>query len=345
MFFPEYRPRRMRKNENLRRLIRETRLSVDNLIMPYFVRESKNVKRAIGSMPGNFQWSIDNLVKEIKETKELGIPGVILFGIPQERDEKGSGAYAKNGIIQKAVKAVKDKVPEMIVITDLCLCEYMSHGHCGIIKGKWEVGSGKWDRKKTTPYSPPLTPQIDNDATLEILAKTALSQAEAGAEIIAPSGMMDGQVKTIRQALDENNFSNVPIMAYSAKYASAFYGPFREAAESPPKFGDRCAYQMDPANWEEALREVQLDIEEGVDIVMVKPALAYLDIIAKVKDKFHYPVAAYNTSGEFSMIKAATELGWLDEEKIVLEILTAIKRAGADIILTYFAKDITRKLK
>jgi len=340
MSFPQYRPRRMRKNENLRRLIRETQLSVDNLVMPYFVREGKNVKRAISSMPGNFQWSIDNLVKEIKETKELGIPGVILFGIPEKKDEKGSGAYAKNGIIQQAVKAVKDKVPEMVMITDLCLCEYTNHGHCGVIVNRkpLTVNHGKRNTVNFKQF------EIDNGATLEILAKTAVSQAEAGADIIAPSGMMDGQVKTIRQALDENNFSNVPIMAYSAKYASAFYGPFREAAESPPKFGDRRSYQMDPSNWEEALREVQLDIEEGADIVMVKPALAYLDIIRLVKDKFHHPVAAYNVSGEFSMIKAASEKGWLEEEKIVFEVLTAIKRAGADIILTYFAKDVAKKL-
>lgn len=327
MSFPEYRPRRMRKNENLRRLIQETRLSLDNLVMPYFVRPGRGIKKPIHSMPGNYQWSIDNLVKEVKETEELGIPAIILFGIPEKKDEKGLGAYAKNGIVQQAVRTIKDKVPGIIVITDLCLCEYMSHGHCGLLKGKW---------------SP--TPQIDNDATLEVIAKIALSQAEVGADIIAPSGMMDGQVKTIRSALDENNLSHLPIMSYSAKYASAFYGPFREAAESPPKFGDRRSYQMDPPNWEEALREVGLDIEEGADIVMVKPALAYLDIIRLVKDKFHYPVAAYNVSGEFSMIKAAGEKGWLEEGKIVFEVLTAIKRAGADIILTYFAKDVAQRL-
>lgn len=346
MSFPEYRPRRMRKNENLRRLIRETKLSVDNLVMPYFVCPGKSVKKPIHSMPGNYQWSIENLVKEVKETEELGIPAVILFGIPEKKDEKGLGAYAKNGIVQQAVRAIKDKVPEIIVITDLCLCEYMSHGHCGLLKRVSREAGKRGSEKLNRLTAQPLNTfyEIDNDATLEVLAKTAVSQVEAGVDIIAPSGMMDGQVKTIRSTLDENNFSHIPIMSYSAKYASAFYGPFREAAESPPKFGDRRSYQMDPPNWEEALREVQLDIEEGADIVMVKPALAYLDIIRLVKDKFHYPVAAYNVSGEFSMIKAAGEKGWLEEGKIVFEVLTAIKRAGADIILTYFAKDIAGKL-
>jgi len=358
MSFPEYRPRRMRRNENLRRLIRETRLSVDNLVMPYFVRLGRGIKKPIHSMSGNYQWSIDNLVKEVKETKELGIPAVILFGIPEKKDEKGLDAYAKNGIVQQAVRGIKDRVPGIIVITDLCLCEYMSHGHCGIIKKVQSpkshassAGRRRGDKvqsRETLNFKPSTLNrfdfEIDNDATLEVLAKTAVSQAEAGADIIAPSGMMDGQVKTIRSALDENNFSYLPIMSYSAKYASAFYGPFREAAESPPKFGDRRSYQMDTPNWEEALREVGLDIEEGADIVMVKPALAYLDIIRLIKDRFHYPVAAYNVSGEFSMIKAAGEKGWLEEEKIVFEVLTAIKRAGADIILTYFAKQIAKKL-
>lgn len=347
MSFPRYRLRRMRKNENLRRLIRETHLSVDNLVMPYFVREGKNVKKPIGSMPGNFQWSIDNLVKEIKEIKELGIPAVILFGIPEKKDEKGSAAYAKNGIIQEAVKAIKDKIPEIVVITDLCLCEYTNHGHCGILKSvdsRKLIVDSKQKKISHKPSTINYQPVIDNDTTLEILGKTAVSQAEAGADIIAPSGMMDGQVKAIRQVLDENNLTDIPIMAYSAKYASAFYGPFREAADSPPQFGDRHSYQMDPPNWEEALREVALDIEEGADMVMIKPALAYLDIIRLVKDEFHYPVAAYNVSGEFSMIKAASAKGWLDEEKIVFEILTAIKRAGADIILTYFAKDVAQRL-
>ncbi len=323
MSFPQYRLRRMRKDENLRKMIRETRLTVDNLVMPYFVRPGEKVKNPIQSMPGNYQLSIDNLLKEVKEVKELGIPAIILFGIPEKKDEMGSGAYASEGIIQKAVSAIKDDVPGIIVMTDLCLCEYTSHGHCGVVRENH---------------------QIDNDATLGLIAKTALSQAKAGADIVAPSGMMDGQVKTIRQVLDENNFTHIPIMSYSAKYASAFYGPFREAAESPPKFGDRRSYQIDPPNCEEALREVALDIEEGADIIMVKPALAYLDIIRLVKDKFNYPVAAYNVSGEFSMIKAAVEKGWLDGDKIALEVLTAIKRAGADIILTYFAKDVAKKL-
>ncbi len=338
MSFPEYRPRRMRKNENLRRLIRETRLSADSLVMPYFVCEGKNRKKAITSMPGNFQWSIENLVKEVKEVKELGIPAIILFGIPEKKDEQASGAYAKNGIIQQAVRAVKDKVPELTVITDLCLCEYTSHGHCGVLRSTFKVQRSTNNPEQITNY------EIDNDATLELLSRTAVSQAEAGADIIAPSGMMDGQVKAIRQGLDENNFADLPIMAYSAKYASAFYGPFREAADSKPQFGDRRAYQMDPANCEEALREIALDLEEGADIIMVKPALAYLDIIRLVKDQFAYPLAAYNVSGEFSMVKAAGKEGWLDEEKTVIEILTAIKRAGADIIITYFAKEAAKKL-
>ncbi len=344
MSFPEYRPRRMRKNENLRRLIRETRLSADSLVMPYFVCEGKNLKKTITSMPGNFQWSIDNLVKEVKEVKELGIPAIILFGIPEKKDEQASGAYAKNGIIQQAVRAVKDKVPELTVITDLCLCEYTSHGHCGILRSKIPDTRSRMHDRNRNPVSGIQYPVIDNDTTLEILGKTAVSQAEAGADIVAPSGMMDGQVKAIRQGLDENNFADLPIIAYSAKYASAFYGPFREAADSKPQFGDRRAYQMDPANCEEALREIALDLEEGADIIMVKPALAYLDIIRLVKDQFAYPLAAYNVSGEFSMVKAASKEGWLDEEKTVFEILTAIKRAGADIIITYFAKEAAKKL-
>ena len=309
MSFPIQRLRRLRKNENIRRMIRETRLSPDNLIMPFFVRSGKGEKIPIEPMPGNFQLSIDNLIKEVEETKNLGIPAIILFGIPKEKDEKASGAYAKNGIIQKAVREIKERIPDIFVITDVCLCEYMNHGHCGIVK-----------KKNQNCY------EIDNDATLELLSKTALSYAKAGADMVAPSGMMDGQVRSIREVLDESGYTNIPIMAYSAKYASSFYGPFRDAAESPPQFGDRKSYQMDTANSDEALREVKLDIQEGADIVMVKPALSYLDIIYRVKKKFEIPVAAYSVSGEFAMVKAASQMGWCDGEKLMYEILLSIKR-------------------
>jgi len=283
MIFPDYRPRRLRRNESFRRMIRETSLSVDHLIYPMFVVFGKGVRRPISSMPGIFQFSIDELIKEAREVLSLHIPAIMLFGIPDKKDDKASGAYDPNGIIQRAMKALKEKVPELIVIGDVCLCEYMSHGHCGIIQGN----------------------EVDNDATLELLARTALAQAKAGADMVAPSDMMDGRVAEIRQALDENGFEQIPIMAYSAKYASAFYGPFREAAESAPKFGDRKGYQMDPANFREAIREVTLDVEEGADIIMVKPALPYLDIIAKVREQTGLPVVAYNVSGEYSMVKAA----------------------------------------
>ncbi len=322
MKYPIYRPRRLRRSENLRRLIRETRLSVDHLVYPIFVIHGENVKNPIPSMPGIFQLSVDEAVKEAKEVSELGIPAIILFGIPQSKDERGSEAYSEDGIIQRTVRAIKEKVPELIVITDVCLCEYTSHGHCGVIKGK----------------------EIDNDETLELLALTALSHARSGADIVAPSDMMDGRVGYIRRTLDDNGFSQVAIMAYSAKYASAFYGPFREAAQSRPQFGDRKSYQMDPPNAEEALREIAMDIEEGADIVMVKPALAYLDIIKLAKENFNFPLAAYNVSGEYAMIKASSAMGWLDEKQVALEVLTAIKRAGADIIITYFAKDVARWL-
>ncbi|MBI5286048.1 MAG: porphobilinogen synthase [Deltaproteobacteria bacterium] len=314
--FPKYRLRRLRKSDVLRRMVRETSLSIDDLILPLFVIFGKGVKSPIGSMPGHYQLSVDHLIKEVEEVKGLGIPAVILFGIPEHKDEIGSGAYNPNGIIPQAIKAIKDKTPEVVVITDVCLCEYTSHGHCGVIKNKG----------------------VDNDATIELLAKEALSHAQAGADMVAPSDMMDGRVKAIRAALDENNFSHIPIMSYAAKYASAFYGPFREAVESTPQFGDRKGYQMDPANSDEALREVRLDIDEGADIVMVKPGLPYLDIIRRVKDEFGYPVAAYNVRGEFSMVKAASQLGWMDGEKVMMECLLSIKRAGADLILTYFAK-------
>jgi porphobilinogen synthase len=321
MRYPLYRPRRLRANEHFRRLIRETTLSVDDMIMPFFVRPGKRVKKEISSMPGNYQFSVDELVKEAKEAAARGIPAIILFGIPEKKDAVGSEGYKKNNIVAKAIKAIKDKVDDLIIITDVCLCEYTDHGHCGVVKKEK-------DGKVFT---------VDNDATLELLARMALSHVEAGADMVAPSDMMDGRIGTVRNALDDSGYANIPIMAYAAKYSSSFYGPFREAAESPPQFGDRRSYQMDPANSDEALREAALDIEEGADIVMVKPALAYLDIIYRVKQEFGYPVAAYNVSGEFSLVKAAAARDWVDEQKLALEMLTSIKRAGADMILTYFA--------
>ncbi|GAB4353006.1 MAG: porphobilinogen synthase [Candidatus Abyssubacteria bacterium] len=328
MRFPIYRPRRLRANEQFRRLIRETALSADDLIMPFFVRPGKKVRRKISSMPGHFQLSVDEVVKEAAKVADLGIPAIILFGIPEKKDARGSEAYKKTNIVSTAIRAIKDKVDNLVIITDVCLCEYTDHGHCGVVV-KSDGADGF---------------EIDNDATLDLLARMAVAHVEAGADMVAPSDMMDGRVGVIRVALDENGFKNVPIMAHAAKYASAFYGPFREAAESPPKFGDRRSYQMDPPNSDEALREVALDIEEGADIVMVKPALPYLDIIHRVKTEFGYPVAAYNVSGEFSMVKAAASRNWVDEQKIVLEILTSIKRAGADMILTYHAEEAARWL-
>ena len=328
MHFPKYRPRRLRSNKLLRELIRETHLSVKDLIMPLFVRPGNGIKNEISSMPGNYQFSVDTLVEEVKEIATLGIPGVILFGIPSTKDESGTEAYADDGIIQKAIRAIKENVSDILVITDVCMCEYTNHGHCGYIKKD----------EKTGEY------QIDNDETLKLLSKEALSHAEAGVDIVAPSDMMDGRVGAIRDILDDNGYDNIPIMSYAAKYASAYFGPFRDAAESPPSFGDRRTYQMDTPNSEEAIREVALDIEEGADIIMVKPALPYLDIIRLIKDQFGYPVAAYNVSGEFSMVKAAHEKGWLDEKAVALETLIGIKRAGADIILTYWAKDAARWL-
>jgi porphobilinogen synthase len=322
MNFPIYRPRRLRQNAKLRSLIRETGLEPNNLIYPVFVGPGKDRAQPVSSMPGVAQLSVDRAAKECAEVGSLGIPAVILFGIPEEKDAVGSEAYADSGVVQQAIRAVKEKVPEMVVITDVCLCEYTDHGHCGVIKNG----------------------DVDNDSTLELLAKEALSHARAGADIIAPSDMMDGRIGAIRKALDANGFTRTPIMAYAAKYASGFYGPFREAAESTPQFGDRRSYQMDPANSDEALREVEMDIREGADIVMVKPAMAYLDIIYRVKQKFGYPVAAYNVSGEYSMIKAAGQNGWIDEPRIMMEVLLAIRRAGADMILTYFAKDAAKLL-
>jgi porphobilinogen synthase len=296
--------------------------------MPLFVRPGSGIKKEISTMPGNYQFSVDTLIEEVKELASLGIPGIILFGIPSSKDELGTEAYADDGIIQKAVRAIKENVSDILVITDVCMCEYTNHGHCGFIKKD----------EKTGEYL------IDNDETLKLLTKEALSHAEAGVDIVAPSDMMDGRVGAIRDILDENGYDNIPIMAYSAKYASAYYGPFRDAAESPPSFGDRRSYQMDISNAEEAIREVALDIDEGADIVMVKPALPYLDIIRLIKDNFGHPIAAYNVSGEFSMVKAAHEKGWLDEKAVAMETLMSIKRAGADIILTYWAKDAARWL-
>ena len=322
MKFPSYRPRRLRKDERFREMIRETHLRPDDMILPLFVCPGKGVRRPISSMPGNFQLSIDELIKEVKEAKSLGILGVILFGIPEKKDEVGSEGYSENGIIQRALKSLKDAVDGIILMTDVCLCEYTSHGHCGVVRDG----------------------DVVNDETLELLARQALSHVKAGADMVAPSDMMDGRVGAIRKILDENRFQDIPILAYAAKYASSFYGPFREAAESTPQFGDRKSYQMDPANGDEALREVRLDLEEGADMVMVKPALPYLDIIYRVKQAFNIPVAAYNVSGEFALVKAAAQQGWVDGELVMMEVLTSIKRAGADVILTYFAKDAARRL-
>ncbi len=322
MAFPITRMRRLRKNENLRRMIRETKLSVDDFIFPLFVQHGRGLREEILSMPGNYRLSVDELVKECKEVAGLGIPGVILFGIPKVKDDKGSEGIAEDGIIQQALRALKKSLPDLIVITDVCFCEYTDHGHCGNI----------------------INQEVDNDTTLDWLAKMSVSHARAGADMVAPSDMMDGRVGAIRTALDQNGFSHIPILAYAAKFASAFYGPFRDAADSAPAFGDRRSYQMDPANGDEAIREVGLDIEEGADIVMVKPALPYLDIIRRVKEKFNIPIAAYNVSGEFAMIKAAGKMGWIDEERVMMESLTSIKRAGADLILTYFARDAAKLL-
>ena len=301
-------------------MFRETSLSKSDFIYPLFIVEGENVKKEISSMPGQYQLSVDNVLRECDELQNIGVNSVLLFGIPREKDEVGSGAYASDGIIQKALRAIKASFPEMLVITDVCLCEYTSHGHCGVVEDGY----------------------VNNDKTLELLVREAVSHAENGADIIAPSDMMDGRIGAIRTALDAGGFTDTPLMAYSAKYSSAFYGPFREAAESAPQFGDRKTYQMDLANSDEAMREIALDIQEGADIVMVKPALSYLDVIRRTKDTFNVPVAAYNVSGEYSMIKAAANNGWLDGEKTMIEVLTSIKRAGADVIITYFAKDAAR---
>jgi len=323
MIFPTYRPRRLRRSEITRRMIQETELSLNDFVYPLFAVPGRRIKEPVPSMPGIFRQSVDNIVEEVKEVRDLRVPAILLFGTPEKKDEVGSEAYAEDGIIQRTVRAIKEEVEDIIIVTDICMCQYTSHGHCGIIKGG----------------------EVLNDETLEYLALIALSHARAGADIVAPSDMMDGRVGAIRETLDENDFENVAIMSYSAKYASSFYGPFRDAAHSTPQFGDRRAYQMDPPNVREALREVAMDIEEGADIVMVKPALAYLDVVRAVREEFGYPVAAYNVSGEYAMVKAAAERGWIDEKRAVMEILTSIKRAGADIIITYFAKDAARILK
>ena len=323
MFYPSTRLRRLRLNQNIRDLVSETSVSISNLVYPLFIREGNNKTEEIDSMPGIYRYSIDNLLKEIGEIYKLGINSVLLFGIPDKKDEMATGAYSKNGIIQRALKEIKNNFKELIVITDLCLCEYTNHGHCGVIRNGY----------------------VDNDETLELIGLTALSHAESGADIIAPSDMMDGRVAKIREVLEDNDFGNTLIMSYSAKYASAFYGPFRDAAQSSPHFGDRKSYQMNPSNIREALREIEQDIEEGADIVMVKPAMSYLDVINAAREEFNHPLAAYNVSGEYSMVKAASKMGWVDENEIILEILTSIKRAGADIIITYFAKQIAPILK
>jgi porphobilinogen synthase len=315
--------RRTRMTESLRSMVRETELSVNDFIYPLFVVPGTKFRKEVGSMPGVYQLSVDELVRECAEVKALGIPAVILFGIPDHKDDVGSGAYDERGIVQTAVRSIKKEIPELIVITDVCLCEYTSHGHCGVVRGN----------------------EIVNDESVELLAKEALTHAQAGADIVAPSDMFDGRVLAIRQILDSNDFRNTPIMSYAAKYASGFYGPFREAAESTPKFGDRRSHQMDPANALEALREVEQDIRESADIIMVKPALPYLDIIRRVKDRFEMPTAAYNVSGEYAMIKAAGRNNWIDEQRVMMEVLTGIRRAGADLILTYFAKDAARFLE
>lgn len=322
MFFPEYRARRLRRSPNLRRMVRETALAADDLIYPMFSIHGEDIRREIPSMPGIYQQSIENLVMEACEVFDLGIPAIMLFGLPEKKDALGSDAYSDDGIIQRTIAALKTELPELTVITDVCLCEYTDHGHCGVIKEG----------------------DVDNDSTLQLLAAEALSHARAGADMVAPSDMMDGRVAAIREMLDANDFSHIPIMSYAVKYASAFYGPFRDAADSAPQFGDRHSYQMDPANRREALREAALDVQECADFLMVKPAMAYLDIIRDLRDHFDLPLAAYNVSGEYAMLKAAAEKGWIDHDRIMLELLTGMKRAGADLIITYHAKEAARLL-
>lgn len=337
--FPTYRPRRLRFSENLRRMVRETTLAPRDFIYPLFVVHGEGVKREIPSMPGNYHWSVDLVAEEAEKIAALDIPAVILFGLPADKDPVGKENFAADGIVQQAVRAVKGAVPDLTVLTDVCLCEYTSHGHCGLVKGQTEHASRMLPQSRGLPDG-----YILNDETLDVLGRVAVSHAEAGADMVAPSGMMDGMVGAMRQALDRAGYTQTSILSYAAKYASSFYGPFRDAAQSPPQFGDRSSHQMDPPNAREALREVALDIDEGADIVMVKPALPYLDVIRQVRDTFNYPVAAYSVSGEFSMIKAAAERGWIDERGVALEALMSIKRAGADMILTYWAKEAARWL-
>src|SRR5579871_4228060 len=319
--FPGRRLRRLRRTETMRRMVRETRLSVDQFIYPLFIAETVSQPQEIASMPGQYQWSVNGLEREIESIVTLGIPAVLLFGIPAEKDELGSQAYHPEGIVQRAIRKIKALAPDLIIITDVCFCEYTSHGHCGVV----------------------VNGEVQNDATLQLLAREALSHAEAGADVVAPSDMMDGRVGAIRAALDERGFSHVPVMAYSAKYASGFYGPFREAAESAPQFGDRRSYQMDPPNVREALREIELDVREGADLIMVKPALAYLDVVRAARDRFDVPIAVYSVSGEYAMLKAAAQNGWIDEQRAVDETLSCFARAGADVIITYFAKDFAAR--
>jgi porphobilinogen synthase len=323
MGHPLYRPRRLRESALIRRMVRETRVGVENLILPLFAQHGRGIREPIASMPGVARLSLDELLKEAKDAASMGIPAILLFGVPATKDARGSEAHAEDGIVQQAARAIKETIPDLLVITDVCLCQYTSHGHCGVVEGG----------------------RIKNDASVEILARVALSHVEAGADIVAPSDMMDGRVGAIRETLDDGGYAETPIMAYSAKYASAFYGPFREAVESAPQFGDRRSYQMDPANSVEALREVGLDVDEGADMIMVKPALPYLDVIARVKQEFGLPLAAYSVSGEYAMIKAAGRLGWLDEERVIMEALTAIRRAGADLVITYLAKEAARLME
>jgi porphobilinogen synthase len=341
--FPVSRPRRLRQSPALRRLVCETRLSVEQLVLPLFARSGKKLRREIDAMPGVFQLSPDEVLREAARAHALGVPAILLFGIPDTKDAKASGAYAKNGIVQQTVRLLKKELPSLLVITDVCLCEYMEHGHCGIVSGTGVSPVSPKTGSRTGKMPAPL--KILNDPSLKLLAQTATSHAESGADIVAPSDMMDGRVAAIRAALDRSGFLDTPIMSYAAKFASAFYGPFREAAESAPKFGDRRSYQMDAANANEAMREVALDIQEGADIVMVKPALAYLDLIRRVKAEFGYPTAAYAVSGEHAMIKAAAAKGWIDERAVTLESLLAMRRAGADILITYAAADAAKWLK
>jgi porphobilinogen synthase len=341
MNFPITRLRRLRRNEAVRNLVRETRLTPDAFVYPLFICPGEGVRKEVRSMPGVYNLSVDEAVKEAREVKALGIPSIILFGLPEAKDEKATGAWAEDGIVQRATRAIKAEVPDLLLMGDVCLCEYMSHGHCGIVRktnGTRSVGAAAATNVATDEY------EIVNDESLEILAKTAVSQAKAGMDIIAPSDMMDGRIEAIRDALDEEGFDNIPILSYAAKYASGFYGPFREAADSAPQFGDRRSYQMDPANAREAMREIELDLDEGADMIMVKPALPYLDIISMARERFDVPIAAYQVSGEYAMIEAAAKNNWIDRDRVMMESLLSIRRAGASIILTYFAKDAAKIL-